>query len=196
MDGQRFDHLTRALAGGTSRRTVIRGMGAGLAAAVGLRASRAKAGQVKKPLCHFTGSATTPWTVIEVAEPAWQTHYSHGDHDYIDCCDDTACNAPQTCGGGGVEGQCGAACAANGSTCATNGGCCSGICQGGACAATVAGTCPPGGNVCDDFSPNICADHACYCYQTPGDSSTTVCASRLDYVCQAVSYTHLTLPTN
>jgi hypothetical protein len=41
MDGQRFDEVTKALAAGTSRRTVLRtalgGMGAGLLALVGIR---------------------------------------------------------------------------------------------------------------------------------------------------------------
>jgi hypothetical protein len=45
--------------------------------------------------------------VIEVAEPSWQTHDDHGDHDYIDCSSNADCSGYDTCGGGGVEGQCG-----------------------------------------------------------------------------------------
>ncbi len=110
LDPNRFDALARALAAPHTRRRALRaGAGAALAALGLARGGPAAAGQDKKPLCHFTGSASNPWQVINVAEPAWQTHYDHGDHDYFNCCDDAACAiAGQTCGGGGVEGQCGA----------------------------------------------------------------------------------------
>src|SRR5215213_969450 len=102
MDGQHFDRMARRLATSASRRTVLRGLAAGLAGAAGLRALRAEAGQTKKPLCHATGDPAYPWVVISVAEPAWPTHYAHGDHAYDDCCADADCASPATCGGGGV----------------------------------------------------------------------------------------------
>ncbi len=108
MDGQRFDRMARRLAGGVSRRAVLRGAAAGLAAAAGLRAGRAGAGQTKKSLCHATGDPAHPWVVIDVAEPAWDSHVAHGDHAYVDCCADAECTAPATCGGDGacVENTC------------------------------------------------------------------------------------------
>jgi hypothetical protein len=146
MDGQRFDRMARILAGGVSRRAVLRGAAAGLAGAVGLRVSRAGAGQEKKPLCHATGDPAQPWVVIDIAEPAWQTHFDHGDHDFVDCCADADCTGEgQTCGGGGVAGQCGSCTPphvrlANGSCalpcttddeCAFCGGVCDTIAEGG-----------------------------------------------------------------
>jgi hypothetical protein len=37
------------------------------------------AGQEKKDICHLEG--TGDYHVINIAEPAWQTHYDHGDGD-------------------------------------------------------------------------------------------------------------------
>ena len=47
MDPTRFDHLTRALASGTSRRRLLQGLGGGLLALVGI--DRAAAAPCKKP---------------------------------------------------------------------------------------------------------------------------------------------------
>src|SRR5690349_6325130 len=100
MDAHHFDKMTKLLANGMNRRRILRAA-AGLAGAAGLRALGAAAVQAKKPLCHATGDPANPWVVISVAEPSWPTHYAHGDHDFSDRCDDNACAAPQTCGGGG-----------------------------------------------------------------------------------------------
>jgi hypothetical protein len=107
MEGQRFDHVAKALAGGLTRRRVLRGAVGGLVAAAGLRVGLARAGQAKKSVCHFTGSTSNPWEVIEVAEPGYEAHRAHGDKDFVDCCSDDTCLDFDTCGGGGVEGQCG-----------------------------------------------------------------------------------------
>jgi hypothetical protein len=45
MDGQRFEHVAKALANGVSRRGVLRGAAAGLVAAAGMRVGLASAGQ-------------------------------------------------------------------------------------------------------------------------------------------------------
>jgi hypothetical protein len=142
MDGQRFDQMARMLAGGLSRRAVLRGAAAGLAGAVGLRAGRVGAQQAKKPLCHATGDPANPWVVISVAEPAWQTHYDHGDHDYINCCADADCTTEgHTCGGGGVEGQCGAAveCLGPGDCPPPSDACHAATCVGGVCGTVTSG---------------------------------------------------------
>lgn len=109
MDAQRFDDLTRTMASGATRRGVLRGLVGGMAAMLGLRTVGGHAQQAKQPLCHFTGNPENPFEVIEVAEPAWETHFGHGDHPFIDCCLDADClGAGETCGGGGTPGQCGA----------------------------------------------------------------------------------------
>jgi hypothetical protein len=107
MDGQRFDEMAKDMARGMNRRRMLRGMGGVIAAAVALRTHGIGAQQAKQALCHFTGSADNPWQVITVAEPAWDTHFAHGDHVYVDCCDDGACAGFDTCGGGGTKGKCG-----------------------------------------------------------------------------------------
>ena len=124
MDGQRFDELTRRLAGGTSRRGVLRGAAGALAAALGLRARGTGAQQRKRPLCHATGDPKRPWVVIDVAEPAWETHFAHGDTAFANCCAEADCPAGHACcataaGGTCADltttadcGACGAACTA------------------------------------------------------------------------------------
>ncbi len=42
-------------------------------------ASLAHAGQTRVTLCHATSSATNPYVLIKVAEPAYATHIEHGD---------------------------------------------------------------------------------------------------------------------
>src|SRR5262245_29538208 len=92
MGGQRFDHLARALSVVVSQR--------------GCCAPRVRAEQVEKPLCHSTGAASNPWEVIEVAKPAWESQFAHGDGVFCSDAHSGACGnagqAPATCGGGGV----------------------------------------------------------------------------------------------
>ena len=97
MDGQRFDQLAKALAGGTSRRGALRGAAGGLAAALGLGARGARARQAKQRLCHATGDPANPYVVINVAKPAWETHVAHGDTPHVDCCVDADCPGGGTC---------------------------------------------------------------------------------------------------
>lgn len=58
MDGNRFDDLSRHIAGGASRRTVLRGLVAGLLGALGLRA--AADAQVSQAFCGNVICAANP----------------------------------------------------------------------------------------------------------------------------------------
>src|SRR4051794_35701080 len=109
MDGSHFDDLARSLASDATRRGILRGLAGGVVAVLGRRAVAVGAAQTKQPLCHATGDPAHPYRVIEVAEPAWETHLAHGDAPYLGCCPGDVCPiAGETCGGGGVPGQCGA----------------------------------------------------------------------------------------
>ncbi|CAA9538156.1 MAG: hypothetical protein AVDCRST_MAG73-1623 [uncultured Thermomicrobiales bacterium] len=79
MDGHRFDDLTRALASGTSRRSVLRGLIGGAAGLlVGVRgAAPARAAKAKTLVCHRTGSATNPWEQLLVGGEDLAEHQSH-----------------------------------------------------------------------------------------------------------------------
>lgn len=73
-----------------------------LSCLVALVAVAAHAGQEKQSLCHFTDSEDTPYTVITVAEPAWDTHLAHGDLPFVDCCMDSDCAEGEICGEDGA----------------------------------------------------------------------------------------------
>ena len=77
MDAQTFDRMTKALASGTSRRSILQGMVGGALAALGLRPASGQAAKVG--ICHQTGSATNPVTYITVSANAVATHEAHGD---------------------------------------------------------------------------------------------------------------------
>ena len=105
VDGQQFDAITRSLAAAPSRRRLLTSFGAGLATLV-LGGRMTHAQRAKAPLCHATGDPANPYVVIEVAEPAWDTHFAHGDMPYVDCCLDTDCAAGQVCANGTCTAQC------------------------------------------------------------------------------------------
>ena len=87
MDGQRFDDLVRALGVGASRRQVLRGLATGMGAAL---LGRAGAGAqqtacpvplalgepclAKVTICHRTGSAATPFVIVDVCAEAVPAH--------------------------------------------------------------------------------------------------------------------------
>jgi hypothetical protein len=141
MDQDCFDDLTRTLAHGLNRRAVLRGLGGGLAAALGLARSPAAAQQTKRPLCHATGDPNHPWVVIDLPDPAWPAHLAHGDTPYVDCCTAGDCPAPAD-------------------------PCLVAVCQGGAC-----GTAPGNaGAACDDSNActeHDACDAAGDCVGTP-----------------------------
>ena len=99
MDGNRFDDLTRAVASGSSRRSVLRGRIGGAAGA--LAATRgggpARAAGAKTVVCHRTTSATNPWETLRVGADELALHRAHpGDAIAPDFATD-----PNHCGGCG-----------------------------------------------------------------------------------------------
>jgi hypothetical protein len=120
MDAHGFDDLTRSFARGLTRRHVLRGLGGGLIATLGLARTPAAAQQTKQSLCHATGDPANPWVVITIAEPAWPTHFAHGDTPYVDCCADAECGADQQC----RDGACVDVCLALEAPCSSTDECC------------------------------------------------------------------------
>jgi hypothetical protein len=90
MDGQTFDKLVKNLSIATSRRGMLKGSLAALAA-LGTRSASAAN---KVTICHFTGSATNPYNIITISTNALNQHVAnHGDFIYTDCCLDSECGA-------------------------------------------------------------------------------------------------------
>ncbi len=123
MHGSGIDRLARELAGGRSRRAVVKALAGaaagGLLAALGGRGAGAAGEKVR--VCHLTGSATTPVILIEVSPNAVAEHEAHGDAIEPDFGTDpahcngcgNACDAGQAC----VNGACQDACLALGAVC-------------------------------------------------------------------------------
>lgn len=151
MDSQKFDGITRALASGTSRRSVLRGMFGtavgGALATIGVRAAGAQPSKVG--ICHQTGSASNPYEYIEVSEHAVPAHAAHGDATYVDLTSDVnncgwcgnVCAAGEAC----VDGACVVTCLADGEICTTGTECCGGACTNGVCGIPPACTLPISG---------------------------------------------------
>lgn len=76
------------------------------------------------------------------------------------CCTDADCGSGQVqkC----IDGHCLGNCIPDGEEgCTSDGECCSAICQSGRCAATIAGTCTGGVDICDNVAP-LCGE-GCRC---------------------------------
>lgn len=115
MESQAFDDLTRKLATGISRRSVLKGMfGTTAAILAGTRAGSTLAGASKTGVCHYTGSGTNPWQYIDIADAAVQTHLDHGDDLYelgtsvkhCGVCGNTCVDAPANGSPACIEGRC------------------------------------------------------------------------------------------
>jgi hypothetical protein len=144
MDETRFDELTRVFASGATRRTVLRGMVAALAATVGLHTAARAAAVKRKPgeVCRKTGECVEGASCVKdetgrsrcTCRPAWTL------------CNESCVQTPEdvnNCGACGNvcpasadstkmavcnQGTCGIACAAGyepcGELCIPNDGCC------------------------------------------------------------------------
>ena len=82
MDPRRFDELSKGLASRSSRRSVVKGLGAGVLGGVLAMAGLGKA-SAKPParvgVCHLTGNANKPVAYIEVSPSMANTLVSRGD---------------------------------------------------------------------------------------------------------------------
>lgn len=163
MDTDRFDALTRWLATERpSRRRVLRGLGGGLAAALGL-GLRTRVGEAAEGGCKAEGKHCT--------KPG-------------QCCPGLVCDADGTCQRGivgGVGEQQG--CKAAGKHCNETSQCCDGLICGadGTCQRALGsggGSCPADANTCGNDGPVMCGG-ACQCFQTPEGVSACVNAQNL-----------------
>ncbi len=95
MDGRNFDDLTRRLAAGSTRRSVVRGLAGGMAAIAGVAGfARADAkDQAKVTICHKPG--TPAQKTKEVPASAVDGHLGHGD--YLGECKECPKECPGKC---------------------------------------------------------------------------------------------------
>jgi hypothetical protein len=184
MDGQRFDRLTVALAGGVSRRTVLRALLGGLLGGVaGGHTATAARGKDRVVICHRSrGGAKT--RTITVAAPAVAAHLSHGDT-IGECEEDLPFCAPsQWC-----NTSAGLVCCTDTGTVCCGGPCCAGeaccydeqtgtgtCCLGGE-ASCCGGTCCPEGWLCLDPFQRLCIPYggAQQCGETFCDRNADEC---------------------
>jgi len=165
-----------------SRRQLMRMLGGGLVGALAVGPQGARAAQEKKAFCHATGDPANPYTVITVAEPAWEMHLDHGDKPYVNCCLDTDCPGDETCGGLGVPGECGGCstrttCAAEGVACGPIPDGCGGQLECGSCGGgdlcNGPETCT--GGQCQPGAPVLCPEPSDSCYVAPACDLTSGC---------------------
>lgn len=84
MESQRFDQVSRMMASGASRRTVLRGLFGGALAAAGLHAGGAAAPKEKVDICHYDAD-TGSYHWIRVNGNAVEAHLAHGDNGDAGC---------------------------------------------------------------------------------------------------------------
>ncbi len=102
MDSDRFDELSRSMAGNKNRRSILRAIGAltlGASGVAGFRTSVGAAKNDKVNVCHRTGNGS--YRYISVAASAVDAHVAHGDHvsnlDDVNNCGacGNVCSAPE-----------------------------------------------------------------------------------------------------
>jgi hypothetical protein len=165
MDGRDFDDMTRRLALGRSRRSVLKGVIGGVAVLAGGRAGTALAGPKDKvAICHLTGNGQAH--LITVSQSALPAHLAHGDG-YLGT--DAHCSA------------CGEACAGNAAcihgACVTDDAGCKagyGPDANGDCMLCPIGTASAAGLACDPCPVNTFADLVgqAVCVDCPDRTST------------------------
>ena len=184
MDDARFDALTRRLAGGVSRRDVLRGLasltGAGLLGRVGRGeavAADCASTCARLPAGPTRDQCQAACAAADEARARGEALRACGGDESRLCGGGSAitcCGADETCQGG----ACMAApvtCTPIGGICAAGGECCApNVCADGACVAE----CPPGYRLCDGvcYAGGCCADTDC------GDGCL-VCGT--DHVCHS-----------
>jgi hypothetical protein len=99
LDDRGFDALTRTLATGRSRRSILRGLIGGSAALVAAKTGSALAAPAPKvDVCHWHEETGT-YSVINISTNGWTNGHSGHEHDYLrtDCCIDSDCPESDAC---------------------------------------------------------------------------------------------------
>jgi hypothetical protein len=99
MDDRGFDALTRNLAAGRSRRSILRGLIGGGAALVAAKTGTALAAPAPKvDVCHWDKDTET-YSVINISTNGWTNGHSKHANDYLrdDCCIDADCPEGDAC---------------------------------------------------------------------------------------------------
>jgi hypothetical protein len=90
MDGRNFDDLTRRLAKGTNRRSLLKGLIGGGAAMVAAKGGSALAQPSKEDVCHYDDE-TGEFSRLNVSSSAVSGHLGHGDFLPRPCCVNADC---------------------------------------------------------------------------------------------------------
>ncbi|CAN5694216.1 hypothetical protein BH23CHL4_BH23CHL4_12650 [soil metagenome] len=85
MTGSTFDEVAKTLAGGRSRRSVVRGLIGGGAALAAARTTSRAALPAKVSICHVTDDPLEPYILFSLPERALRAHAAHGDFEPFDC---------------------------------------------------------------------------------------------------------------
>lgn len=135
MDPSNFDELTRSLASGRSRRSILRGLVGGGAALAAMRTGSSLAAPAQKvSICHVTGNGSSH--LITVSANAIPAHEAHGDGylgtaAHCSACGDT-CEAVDACTPAlCTDDGCNATSDCDGNRYCGGGGCCDDIALGG-----------------------------------------------------------------
>ena len=199
MDGSRFDQLTRSLASGVSRRSVLKGLlglgGASLAGGALLENDAAAARRptptptpVKCPGKQIAsgGQCVCPTGLTKCGPDCCNTAVPRGDAGHSECCDNACCfgecYGEELCCPTGNSVCNGRACCEPGQACCTVDDCCTGACYANrqfCCPAETGEIC--GDDCCDNATERCCErpggpvcipiDGCCLDRECPGDQS-------------------------